>query len=168
MRYTIKEPKYIRKDVVVANYIKYNTDNLNVATKVLQGLENANEITNEDVFEYRDIFTYGEQFYIVLENEKGIFIIRSDNKEAYYETTKERLEIKDLFISGDKTFLIDNCGKKFTTTRHKEDKEDIEKAIMLLLLKRKGYTYKDITDLVAEMDYNETDKKSIKSNKKEK
>lgn len=168
MRYIIKEPKYIRKDVVVANYIKNYANNLNVATKVLQGLENANQITDKDVFEHIDVFKYGERIYAVLENKKGIFIVRSDNLQSYFENNKEKLRIAYLLTNGDKTFLIDKAGNKYTTTRHKEDKEDIEKAIMLLLLKREGYTYKDITDLVAEIDYNETDKKSTKSNKKEK
>ena len=129
IKYTIKETKYIRKDVVVAYYIQNHVEDLDTTTKILQSLEFANKVTAEDIFEDYDNFAYGNNRYVVLKGEMGIFIVREDNVKCYYKNTKEKLGIDYLFSSGNKTFLIDGYGFKFITTRQKEDTDDIEKAI---------------------------------------
>lgn len=78
---------------------------------------------------------------------KYLFIVREDNLKlikdwVYYS---EKYSIKKLIRNGPMTVLISNTGAKYTTKLiNDSDKDDPEKAIMLLLLKRAGYSYGDI------------------------
>jgi len=38
--------------------------------------------------------------------------------------------------------------RKFVTTRSKDDEDDIEKAVMILLLKKEGYTVNEIYTII--------------------
>ena len=87
--------------------------------------------------------------FFVLEDENGMYITREDNVNAI-QSSKDILNdygFTNLIKAGDKTILL--SGKqKWTTTRLKEDKEDIEKAVMILLLKAEGYNIQDVYKII--------------------
>ena len=155
IKWKVKDLKFIRRDKVVTYYIQNETTNLEKATKVMNSLEYVDKITEDTLFEVDGSFCYNDSIYEVLECEYGVFITRSDNVTpvATFESNLERLNIKTVIASGDKTILIDKDGKKYMTTRANVDNNDTEKAVMLLLLKMRGYTYQDIVDVVNEIKY---------------
>lgn len=155
IKFTIRELRYIRRDKVVTYYIQEKSRNLEEATRVMKSLDNIDKITLDTIFVVADSFEYSNNIYEVLECEYGLFVTRADNIKpiAVYENNLERLGLKTIIVSGNKTILIDNEDKKYMTTKADIDEEDIEKAIMLLLLKKMGYTYEDIADLVKEVKY---------------
>lgn len=155
IKFTIRELRYIRRDKVVTYYIQEKSKNLEEATRVMKSLDNIDKITLDTIFTVADSFEYSNNIYEVLECEYGLFVTRADNIKpiAVYENNLERLGLQTIISSGNKTILIDNENNKYMTTRADIDDEDIEKAIMLLLLKKEGYTYEDITDLTKEVKY---------------
>lgn len=156
IKWKVKDLKFIRRDKVVTYYIQ-NGDNVNLekATKVMKSLDYVDKITQDTLFKIVGSFNYNDFSYEVLECEYGLFITRFDNVTpvALYESNLERLNLKTVIASGNKTILIDKDGNKYMTTRANVDDNDIEKAIMLLLLKKEGYTYQDIADVVNEVKY---------------
>lgn len=155
IKFTIRELRYIRRDKVVTYYIQEKSKNLEEATRVMKSLDNIDKITLDTIFTVADSFEYSNNIYEVLECEYGLFVTRADNIKpiALYESNLERLNLKTVIASGNKTILIDKDGNKYMTTRANVDDNDIEKAIMLLLLKKEGYTYQDIADVVNEVKY---------------
>lgn len=151
MYFTIKDLGYIRKDCVVSGYIKAMA-NGNQTEKVVKGLANVDKLTTESQLSFVDCFYYSEtdrKMFFVLEDENGMYITREDNVNAI-QSSKDILNdygFTNLIKAGDKTILL--SGKqKWTTTRLKEDKEDIEKAVMILLLKAEGYNIQDVYKII--------------------
>lgn len=155
IKFTIRELRYIRRDKVVTYYIQEKSRNLEEATRVMKSLDNIDKITLDTIFTVTDNFEYSNNIYEVLECEYGLFVTRADNIKpiAIYENSLERMGLQTIISSGNKTILIDNENNKYITTKADTDDEDIEKAVMLLLLKREGYTYEDVADLVKEIKY---------------
>lgn len=156
IKYKIKELKYIRRDKVVT-YCIHETVGLNLeeATKLIKSLDNADKITKDTYFDWKYDFVYNDNSYVVLECEYGLFITRTDNvkPKVVFDNILDKFGIKALIHSGDKTILVNNDKNKYMTTKNIVDDNDIEKAVMLLLLKREGYTYEDIAELTRNIDY---------------
>ena len=150
--YRVYNPKYIRRNDVVSNYIlKYVADR-DVASKFIKGITNADKITEETDFDFYDGFV-GEanKSYIVLENKLGLFITRDDNVEVVMDDESylaDYYNVKSIIKSGDKTILVTVDGRTISTTKDKTDKDDVEKAVMMLLLKKDGYKVPDIYTII--------------------
>ena len=56
--------------------------------------------------------------------------------------------VKSIIKSGDKTILVTVDGRTISTTKDKTDKDDVEKAVMMLLLKKDGYKVPDIYTII--------------------
>ena len=91
----------------------------------------------------------------MLRSQYGCFITREDNVVYDYddEDILSEYGIRKIIRSGDKTILIEENGDKYITTKDNVDKDDIEKAVMILLLKRAGYSVKDIYSIVDMVEY---------------
>lgn len=151
MYFTIKDLGYIRKDCVVSGFIKAMA-NGNQTEKIVKGLANIDKLTTETKLSFIDCFYYSEtdkKMFFVLEDENGMYVTREDNVNAV-ETPKDTLDaygFTNLIKAGNKTILL--SGKqKWTTTRAPEDKDDIEKAVMILLLKAEGYNIQDVYKII--------------------
>lgn len=151
MKYKIKDLSFIRDfDNITLDIIK--SSSLNISRDIIQGLKNRDKITTDTEFDY--VFTYDagrgyEYFYICLKNEYGIFIVREDNviQIPEFQDLLDQYGIKKLIRAGNKSILVDYEGNKVITTRDNFDKDDPEKALMVLLLKRDGYCIKDINEI---------------------
>ena len=151
MYFTIKDLGYIRKDCVVSGYIQAMAEG-NQVDKVVKGLANIDKLTKDSKLTFVDCFYYSEtdkKMFFVLEDENGIYITREDNVEAI-QSPKDVLDsygFTNLIKAGNKTILL--SGKqKWTTTKMPEDKEDIEKAVMIVLLKAEGYNIQDVYKMI--------------------
>lgn len=156
------DKKYIRQNNVVSDYIGLYAENSKEASKFIRGITNISQVTPDTRFEFYDEFE-GEDGcdYIVLENSLGCFITREDNVECSCDTVLEAYGIKDIIKNGDKTILIDGIdGGKYITTRSEKDRNDIEKAVMILLLKREGYSVADIYEIISSVKNTTKKKKS--------
>lgn len=149
MKFTIKDKRFIQKNNLVIDYIQEDFDG-DVSKLLLKGLSNINKIEeNKTVFEYVD-YRYDE-YLLVTNKTLGAFIVREDNLNKIVEL-QDVLEINGIdriIRNGDKTILIDIEGNKYITTRQEEDKYDLEKAVMILMLKANGYSVRDIYDIIA-------------------
>ena len=148
MRLNIIDPKYIKTDKVLLDFIQSDESNVGYELDLIKSIENKSKVQAGDVFEYLDSFYLdGFQYgYIVIKNENGTFIVREDNVKPT-DDPKNILEVygfHKLIRGGNKTILIDEYGHKYSTTRDEEDVDDPEKAVMILLLKKEGYNIKDI------------------------
>jgi hypothetical protein len=148
----IVDEKFIKNNEVVSYYITECVgDDIKLLNKFVRGLSSISKITNQMLFSVHDMFEYNDVEYIVLQNEYGCFITRNDNVDITLNDS-EKLEtiygIKSLIKVGDRTILIDNNNKKYTTKRCNNDVYDIEKAVMILLLKKEGYLVPDIYKLI--------------------
>ena len=151
MYFTIKDLGYIRRDCVVSGFIQAMATG-NQTDKVVKGLSNISKLTTDTQLSFVDCFYYSEQdkkMFFVLEDENGMYITREDNVEAI-QSPKDVLDsygFTNLIKAGNKTILL--SGKqKWTTTRSPEDKNDIEKAVMILLLKAEGYNIQDVYKMI--------------------
>lgn len=149
MKFTIKDKRFIQKNNLVIDYIREDFDG-DVSKLLLKGLSNIDKIEeNKTVFEYVD---YRYDGYLLVTNKTlGAFIVREDNLNEIVEL-QDVLEINGIdkiIRNGDKTILIDIEGNKYITTRQEEDEYDLEKAVMILMLKANGYSVKDIYDIIA-------------------
>lgn len=148
MRLKIIDPKYIKTDKVLLDFIQSDEDNTGYELDLIKSIENKSKVQADDIFEYLDSF-YLDHFhygYVVIKNETGTFIVREDNVMPT-DDPKDILEnygFHKLIRGGNKTILIDEYGHKYSTTRDEEDVDDPEKAVMILLLKKEGYNIKDI------------------------
>lgn len=151
MYFTIKDLGYIRKDCVVSGYIQAMAEGAQV-DKVVKGLANVDKLTTESKLSFVDCFYYSEsdkKMFFVLEDENGMYITREDNVNAV-ESPKDVLRsygFTNLIKAGNKTILLDG-KKKWTTTKLDEDMDDIEKAVMIVLLKAEGYSIKDVYKMI--------------------
>lgn len=149
MKFTIKDKRFIQKNNLVIDYIQEDFDG-NVSKLLLKGLSNIDKIEeNKTVFEYVD-YRYDE-YLLVTNKTLGAFIVREDNLNEIVEL-QDVLEINGIdriIRNGDKTILIDIEGNKYITTRQEEDEYDLEKAVMILMLKANGYSVRDIYDIIA-------------------
>ena len=148
MRLNIIDPKYIKTDKVLLDFIQSDESNVGYELDLIKSIENKSKVQAGDVFEYLDSFYLdGFQYgYIVIKNENGTFIVREDNVKPT-DDPKDILEnygFHKLIRGGNKTILIDEYSHKYSTTRDEEDVDDPEKAVMILLLKKEGYNIKDI------------------------
>lgn len=164
--YRVYNTNYIRKNKVVSDYIvKYVVDET-VANKFIKGITNVDKITTETDFDFYDGFVGNDnKSYIVLENKLGLFITREDNVEVVMDDQaylEDYYNIKSIIKSGDKTILVTVDGRTITTTRDKNDKYDIEKAVMMLLLKKDDYKVEDIYTIINSVKDNSKKKKSTK------
>lgn len=164
MYYTIIDTKYIRQNDIVSDYISLYAADSKEAGKFIKGITNVSKVTSETKFNFYDDFTYIDDMeYVVLENSLGCFIVRADNSEFNCEDALELHDIKSIIKNGDKTILIENFGgRKYTTTRSEKDRNDVEKAVMILLLKKEGYSVEDIYEIIASV-RNTTKRKSNKT-----
>ena len=149
MKFTIKDKRFIQKNNLVIDYIQEDFDG-DVSKLLLKGLSNIDKIEeNKTVFEYVD-YRYDE-YLLVANKTLGAFIVREDNLNEIVEL-QDVLEINGIdriIRNGDKTILIDIEGNKYITTRQEEDEYDLEKAVMILMLKANGYSVRDIYDIIA-------------------
>ena len=153
MHYKIKDLKYIRRDCVFSKYIVDHAD-YKIANELVKGLININAITEETEFEFVDSFFYSPEdkmIFMVLKCDLGMFVTRCDNCKIVEkpEDILKAYGFKRIIRQGDKTILIDSDNNKFITTRDKSDKDDIEKAVMILLLKANGFNIKDVYDIIS-------------------
>lgn len=152
MKYQIIDTNYIRKNNTVSDYLMTYVLDKKEANKFIRAINNVNKITTETEFEFYDSFVGSDNFnYFVLENNFGCFITREDNVNIIIDDEDINIfhGIKNIVKSGDKTVLITTDNKRYMTTRDASDKDDIEKAIMILLLKKEGYTVDDIYTIIA-------------------
>ena len=165
--YRVYNTNYIRKNKVVSDYIvKYVVDET-VASKFIKGITNIDKITPTGTdFDFYDSFVGNDnKTYMVLENKLGLFITREDNVEVVMDDQaylEDYYNIKSIIKSGDKTILVTVDGRTITTTRDKNDKYDIEKAVMMLLLKKDNYKVEDIYTIINSVKDNSKKKKSTK------
>lgn len=158
MKYKIKDMKYIKNDLAIKEFLSTASNRNSYLTDLLKGISNISKVNQDDIYS-SDGHVYnleGFNFpYNILNNQNGSYLVRSDNIEAIFdkEDVLDFYTIHKLIKSGDKTILVDNCRNRYVVTRNSLDKDDIEKAIMLLLLKREGFTYNDIMMLVDCVDY---------------
>ena len=151
MKYKIKNFEYVNSKSVIDNIIDNYPCGSCFIKRIIKGVSNLDIIPYNQEFEYYDtIYTNGDFNYYLLECDYGIFVVRQDNVEQVEELqdTLNDLHISKMIKSGNKTILIDNEGSKYITTKHPNDKEDLEKAIMMLLLKRQNISFKQISKLV--------------------
>ena len=151
MKYKIKDVQFIKgEDDVVIDIIQ-KTSNI-VGRSITKGLLNRNKITQETEFDYGFSYDLGYEYqynYVALANDYGTFIVREDNiiEVPEMEDILAKYEIKRIIRAGNKSILISSNGSKNITTRDTFDKDDPEKALMVLLLKREGYNIKDINEM---------------------
>ena len=152
MKFTIKDKRFVQKGEMVVDYIR-TCGNADINKQLLKGLLNVDKIEeNKTEFEYEDFrFGLGLDYLLISNKQLGAFIVREDNTDEIDEPADTLImrDIDKVIKNGDKTILIDIDGSKYMTTRQAEDKDDIEKAVMILLLKREGYSVKEIYDIVA-------------------
>lgn len=151
MKYKIKNFEYVNPSNIIDSTIDSYPRSGSFIKRIIKGVNNLDIIPYNQEFEYYDtIYTNGDFNYYLLECDYGIFIAREDNVEQVEELqdTLNDLHISKMIKSGNKTILIDNDGDKFITTKHPDDKEDLEKAVMVLLLKRQNISFKQISKLV--------------------
>lgn len=148
----IKDLRYIKNDEFIKGYIWSDICDESIANKLLKGLTNIKDVNKSTEFDITSIeeFEGVDYQYYVLENNLGAYLIREDNVDLteepedvlnYYGYSK-------LIKNGTKTILIDQDGVKYMTTRHLEDEDDPEKAVMIVLLKSLGFSIKDIDKMV--------------------
>ena len=152
MIYQIRDTEFIKDNGVVAAYISSTYDK-SATEGLIRGLSNKDVVTSDMTFEIFDEFRLSNDdkySYIVLKNHLGLFIIREDNLKAVKEKSDilDIFGIKKLIKAKDKTILITTDNEKYVTTKHKDDKQDLEKALMILLLKAQGIYYRDILKLI--------------------
>lgn len=147
MKVTIKELEYLEcnSDIIYLYDGPYKRD-------IIKSIYSTSLVEKTHEFSIKETFAVEglEIEYAVIQNEIGTFIARADNLIIIEEAadTLERLGIKRIIKSGDKTILITNYNEKFITTRNKVDKDDIEKAVAFLLLKSEGYSIEDFYTVV--------------------
>lgn len=164
MYYTIIDTKYIRQNDIVSDYISLYAADSKEAGKFIKGITNISKVTSETKFDFYDEFEHIDGIdYVVLENSLGCFIVREVNLEFNCENALELHNVKSIIKNGDKTILIENFGgRKYTTTRSEKDRNDVEKAVMILLLKKEGYSVEDIYEIISSVK-NTTKRKSNKT-----
>ena len=151
MKYKIKDLSFIRDvDNITLDIIK--SSSLNISRNIIQGLKNKDKITTDTEFDYAFTYDAGLEYqyiYVTLKNEYGTFIVREDNIIQIPEPQDilDEYGIKRLIRVGNKSILVGHNGSKVITTRDNFDKDDPEKALMVLLLKRNGYCIKDINEI---------------------
>lgn len=154
VKVTIKEPEYILKgsNTVVVNYINETCSEFKTK-EIFRGMENIDIFPLDTVFKVVDSIPVEEglkPYYVVYHPGIGMYIVREDNLKPVkdFEYIMKEYELKTIFRSKDKTVLINEAGEKYITTKLPEDKEDLEKAVMIVLLKECGYSVKDIYAMV--------------------
>lgn len=147
MKFTIKDKRFIRiADEVIDFIVDFDDEKMSKA--LLRGLTNLSKIEeNKTEFEY---VNYRSDGYILIQNNLGAFITREDNVNEVEETQDilDFRNIKKIIKSKDKTIMLTYDDRKFVTTRSKDDEDDIEKAVMILLLKKEGYTVNEIYTII--------------------
>lgn len=151
MKYKIKETKYVTN----LNLINEALDDVSDAFRreLLRGIANSNWLTNKTTFDDCNYYytpddcAYG---YYFLSGEIGAYVVREDNIEFVEEGTDflAAYGISKIITAGKNTILIDDEGNKVVTHLQPGDKNDIEKAVMMVLLKYAGYKVKDIYKMV--------------------
>lgn len=153
MKARIINKQFIKNNEIVTWHLQdlLLDDETKKATKFLKGLSSISKLQDDLLFNIVDRFEWGEEIYLVLENEYGCFIVRGDNVEIIVteeERIRETYGIKSVIKCGDKTLLIETDGTKYSTKRCETDVDDIEKAVMILLLKKEGYKVPDIYNII--------------------
>lgn len=151
MKFILKEAKYVKNDKIVSSYLT-STDN-SFLNELIKGLSNMDKLKDNCEVEIIDSFYFDEEnqySYFVIKNEFGAFIVREDNVEFIEEKEDvlNKYGFKKIIHNGAKTILIGEYDQKWITTKQKQDRSDIEKAVMILLLKAEGYSVKDIYTIV--------------------
>ena len=93
-------------------------------------------------------------FLILHNDEIGNVIVREDNVNVLTDISDvyDDYGISRIITNGDTTVLITEDGSKYKTTRYADDKYDLEKAVMVLLLKREGYVIDDVYDIIKSLE----------------
>lgn len=156
MRFYINDLKYVRRNKVILEYVNDCHVEDNLVSDLFKGLTNIDKLTTTEPLEIVDVFESDDgNCYNVLRSQYGCFITREDNVVYDYddEDVLSEYGIRKIIRSGDKTILIEENGDKYITTKDNVDKDDIEKAVMILLLKKAGYSVKDIYSIVDMVEY---------------
>ena len=150
MKFTIKDKRFIQKYDEIIDYIQNDFSGV-YGKLLLKGVTNVSKVEeNKTEFVCLDYRPYDG--YLLIENKTlGAYVVREDNLNEIIEIEDvlDDYGIDRIIRNGNKTILLDSDGAKFITTRQEQDKDDIEKAIMILLLKRAGYSIKDVYDIIA-------------------
>mgnify|MGYP006978911374 CR=1 FL=1 len=151
---SIKDLKYIRNDSKISNLIyRLNSEDDAQCNKLTNwlynGIADSANVTDDQLFYVEGkIEMFGDyDYYLLSDSEKKVaYLIREDNVDIVYEPQDvlESYGFKKLIRNGDKTILIDENNNKFMTSRHADDKDDPEKALMMVLLKSQGFAVKDL------------------------
>lgn len=153
MKYKVKDVQFVKSgDDIVIDIIQKSSKE--VGKSITRGLVNKDKITTDTEFDYAFTYDAGLEYqyvYVALKNEYGTFIVREDNTIQIPESQDilDEYGIKRLIRVGNKSILVGYDGSKAITTRDNFDKDDPEKALMVLLLKRDGYCIKDINEMAS-------------------
>lgn len=148
MKFTIKDKRFIQRNDIILDYIKGSCDE-DINKMLLKSLSNISKVV-ENKTEFDFVEDYFDGYLLVKNNSIGAILVREDNVNAIIETNDilDGYDIHKVIRNGDKTILITHDNDKFITTRQKEDEYDLEKAVMILLLKKEGYSVNDIYSII--------------------
>lgn len=170
MKFYIKDMNYVNPKHVLLEVMQDPDIDKDLKMALLNKNNHDNCIDFDDLCYYHaDGYEYD---YAILLNKdlKQAVIVREDNFESMDEDQDilNDLEIKRVIKNKDKTIMLFNDNDKVIVTKHAEDQDDIEKAIMLCLLKRYDINYSDIEAIVRSIkvqDKSEPEVKKIKVKK---
>lgn len=153
MKYRIKDKKYINKPEAITEYEVYGK--FSIANGLLKGQLSYAFCEVEDYeFNCLDEFRHRGKPYMVVENaELGVYIVPTRNLEEIeeFEDKLNSLGITEIIVNGPATIMFDDSGEKYVTKVDSRDNYDIEKAIMILLLKKEGYNLDTIFEVAEEL-----------------
>lgn len=170
MKFYIKDMNYVNpKHILLAVMEDPEVSSL-LKMALLKGQEKNN---HDNLIDFDDLYYYHadgyEYDYAILLNKdlKQAVIVRDDNFEVIDEDQDilNDLEIKRIIKNKDKTIMLFNDNDKVIVTKHAEDKDDVEKAVMLCLLKRYDINYSDIEAIVRSIKVQDKPEPEVKKTK---
>lgn len=152
MKYKIKELKYAN-NLNLINEVLDDVDE-EFRKEILKGISNFGQLTEDTLFDYCDYYytpdncSYG--YFFLSREDLGTYIVREDNIDLVEEDQDflTAYGIAKIIKADKKTILIDENGNKVTTHLQPGDKNDVEKAVMMVLLKYIGFDVKDIYKMI--------------------
>ena len=153
MEFKIKNYNYLNNPNIIIEALSHHPEKGKIKMLVrdyIRGTSNIYLIDDTTKFKLEFKAHVGKFDYYTLRCEYGLFLVREDNLE-FIKNQKELLTdlgIKTICRNGKKTILVSDDGQKFMTTQAEQDDYDLEKAVMILLLKQNGYNINDIYKII--------------------
>ena len=152
MYYKLKDKNKIKTYIV--NFGKHFPNSCGEIIDLIRGVSNKDNIKDDTKFTLLCYSCSDEKKYtqcIIYNKDLGSFVTFNDNVEEVKEPLDYLYEagFKKLIRSSNKTILIEEDGTKYITTLQDGDKDDPEKAVMILLLKAAGYTVEEIYSIIS-------------------